>query len=72
MKLQTSCASDKAAHIKVSVKEKVSRKMSISAQREESKKLEGERESEGEYIDRKKRGKINLSLKDHEHKICEA
>lgn len=30
MKLQTTCASDKAAHIKVRVKEKVSRKMSIS------------------------------------------
>lgn len=44
MKLQTTCASDKAAHIKVSVKEKVSRKMSISAQREESWDLEGESE----------------------------
>lgn len=36
MKLQTTCASDKAAHIKVSVKEKVSREMSISTQREEA------------------------------------
>lgn len=43
MKLQTTCASDKAAHIKVSVKEKVSREMSISAQREESSELEGEK-----------------------------
>lgn len=43
MKLQTTCASDKAAHINVSVREKVSRKMSISAQREESRELEGEK-----------------------------
>lgn len=43
MKLQTTCASDKAAHINVSVREKVSREMSISAQREESRELEGEK-----------------------------
>ena len=46
MKLQTTCASDKAAHIKVSVKEKVSREMSISARREASWELEGEKVSE--------------------------
>lgn len=44
MKLQTTCASDKAAHIKVSVKEKVSGEMSISAQRDTSEEVEGERE----------------------------
>lgn len=43
MKLQTTCASDKAAHINVIVREKVSREMSISAQREESRELEGEK-----------------------------
>lgn len=43
MKLQTTCTSDKAAHTKVSVKEKVSREMSISAQREESWELRGEK-----------------------------
>lgn len=35
MKLQTTCASDKAAHINVSVKERVSSEMSISTQRGE-------------------------------------
>lgn len=45
MKLQTTRASDKAAHTEVSVKEKVSREMSISAQREERLK-EGENVSE--------------------------
>lgn len=43
MKLQTTCTSDKAAHINVSVREKVSREMSISAQREASSELEGEK-----------------------------
>lgn len=56
MKLQTTCASDKAAHIKVSVKEKVSREMSISAQREESLELEGGKVRE-KNVDRKEREK---------------
>lgn len=43
MKLQTTCASDKAARIKVSVREKVRREMSINAQREEKRELEGEK-----------------------------
>lgn len=43
MKLQTTCASDKAAHINVRVREKVSRETSISAQREESRELHGEK-----------------------------
>lgn len=43
MKLQTTCTSDKAAHINVSVWEKVSMEMSISTQREESWELGGEK-----------------------------
>lgn len=66
MKLQTTCASDKAAHIKVSVKEKVSREMSISAQREESQDLE--REKMREKCSQEKKGKQNLSKKDHTYK----
>lgn len=65
MKLQTTCASDKAAHIKVSVKEKVSREMSISTQREEGWTLEGEKVRE-KCGQRKKKEKLNLSKKDHE------
>lgn len=59
MKLQTTCASDKAAHINVSVKERVSSEMSISTQRGE---LGGRR------VDEKK---PNLSGKDHTIKIWE-
>lgn len=40
MKHKTTCASDKAADIKVSVKEKVTQEMSISAQRERCEELE--------------------------------
>lgn len=66
MKLQTTCASDKAAHIKVSVKEKVSREMSICAQREESQEREGEKVRE--KCGQEKEKKIE-SKKDHAHKI---
>lgn len=52
MKLQTVCTSDKAAKTKVSVKEKVSREMSISAQREELR--AGRLESEGEMQEKEK------------------
>ena len=59
MKLQTTCASDKAARSKVSVKEKVSKEMSISAKREES------QEPEGEKVTQEKEKTLNQSKKDH-------
>lgn len=64
MKLQTTCASDKAAHIKVSVKEKVSREMSISAQREESQELEGEKVREKCRQEKEKKAE---SIKERSH-----
>lgn len=59
MKLQTTCASDKAVRSKVSVKEKVSEEMSISAKREES------QEPEGEKVRQEKEKTLNPSKKDH-------
>lgn len=69
MKLQTTRASDKAAHTEVSVKEKVSREMSISAQREERLK-EGENVSEtcGKKKKQEKE-RLNPSKKDQIIKI---
>lgn len=70
MKLQTARTSDKAVHTKVSVKEKVSREMSISAQREEKVSI-GKEKTLVRHGDREKQEeeRLNPSKKDHTIKI---